>query len=154
MKIKIREFEEKDIPEIIEILKLNNQYHYPKVDGPEAMKRVAKCESAIFLVAEDEKKVVGVVRGVYDGSRALIHQISVHPQRQREGIGSALIKEISKRFRDRGALSVSVTAYKGAMLDSTKFFEKLGFKELGAVSLMIAFDIERVIQRSDQVEGR
>ena len=146
MKIKIREFEEKDIPEIIEILKLDNQYRYPEVDGPKAMKRVAKCESAKFLVAEDKKKVVGVVRGIYDGSRALIHQISVHPQRQREGIGSALVKEISKRFKDRGAPSVSVTAYKGVMLDSTKFFEKLGFKELDAVSLMIAFDIERVIQ--------
>lgn len=75
----IRNFEERDINQIVEILKLNEQYGHPEVDGPEAMKKVKACEAAVFLVCEVNGKVVEHVRGVYDGLRALIHQLSVHP---------------------------------------------------------------------------
>lgn len=36
----IRDFEVADVEEIVEILKLNDQYGFPEVDGSEAMKRV------------------------------------------------------------------------------------------------------------------
>jgi len=97
----IRDFEFDDVGEIVEVLKLNDQYGFPAVDGPEAMRRVKACSAAIFLVCEMDGKVVGVVRGNYDGSRAIIHQLSVPPAYQRRGIGTALVKEIVKRFEER-----------------------------------------------------
>jgi len=63
----IRDFELSGIDAIVEILKLNGQYGFPEVDGPEAMKRVKACPAAVFLVYELDGKVVGVVRGTYDG---------------------------------------------------------------------------------------
>jgi N-acetylglutamate synthase-like GNAT family acetyltransferase len=120
----IRDFKPSDINDIIEILKLNNQYAFSEVDGPEAMKRVASCPAAIFLVCESEGKVVGVIRGTYDGSRAMIHQLSVHPSHQRRGIGKALVKEIVKRFQKMGAPTVSATITE----ESLPFWEKIGFK--------------------------
>ena len=63
------------------------------------MKRVSECKAAVYLVAIKHGKVMGVVRGVYDGSRALIHQISVHPKHQKHGVGSALVREIANRFK-------------------------------------------------------
>jgi len=62
-----RDFQLADINKIVEILKLNNQYGFPEVDGPEAMKRVKACSTAVFLVCETDGKAVGVVRGSYDG---------------------------------------------------------------------------------------
>lgn len=124
----IRDFEPDDADEIVEILKLNNQYGFPAVDGPEAMKRVKACSAAIFLVCEMNSKVVGVVRGNYDGSRAIIHQLSVHPAHQRRGIGTALVKEIMKRFQERGAPTVSATA----LDESLGFWQKIGFKKTKA----------------------
>ncbi|MFX1250017.1 MAG: hypothetical protein ACFFCZ_00185 [Promethearchaeota archaeon] len=44
MELQIREFHERDIEYLVEILNLNNQYENPIVDGPDAMKRVAKCQ--------------------------------------------------------------------------------------------------------------
>jgi len=120
----IREFKPSDINDIIKILKLNNQYTFPEVDGPEAMKRVASCPSAIFLICESEGKVVGVIRGTYDGSRAMIHQLSVHPAHRRRGIGKALVKEIVERFQKMGAPTVSATIIE----ESLPFWEKIGFK--------------------------
>jgi len=128
MNIKIREFEEENIPEIIGILKLNNQYGHPEVDGPQAMKRVKACEAAIFLVCEVGGKVVGLVRGVYDGSRAIIHLLSVHPSYQGQGIGTALVKEIVKRFGEKGAPTVSATVTE----ESLEFWKKVGFRKTRA----------------------
>jgi len=121
----IRDFQLTDRDGIVEILKLNNQYSFPEVDGPEAMKRVKACSAAVFLVCEIDGRVVGVVRGNYDGSRAIIHQLSVHPAYQKQGIGTALVKEIVKRFRQMGAPTVSATVTE----ESLPFWQKVGFRK-------------------------
>ena len=124
----IRDFELEDIGEVVEVLKLNNQYGSPEVDGPEAMKRVKACSAAIFLVRERDGKVVGFVRGNYDGSRAIIHQLSIHPEYQMRGIGTALVEEIVKRFQERGAPTVSATITE----ESLGFWQKVGFRKTKA----------------------
>jgi len=124
----IWDFELDDAGEVVEILKLNNQYGFPEVDGPDAMKRVKACSAAVFLVCEVDDKVVGVVRGNYDGSRAIIHQLSVHPKYKRRGIGTALVKEIVKKFQERGAPTVSATVTD----ESLEFWQKIGFKKTKA----------------------
>jgi ribosomal-protein-alanine N-acetyltransferase len=122
----IRNFELRDTNEIVEILKLNGQYSFPDVDGPEAMRRVKKFNAAQFLVCELEGKVVGVVRGNYDGSRAMIHQLSVHPAFQRRRVGTALVKEIVRRFQQSGAPTVSATVTERSL----PFWQKVGFRRI------------------------
>jgi len=121
----IRDFQLTDRDEIVEILKLNNQYGFPEVDGPEAMKRVKACSAAVFLVCEIDGRVVGVVRGNYDGSRAIIHQLSVHPAYQRRGLGAALVREIVKKFQQMGAPTVSATVTERSL----PFWQKVGFRK-------------------------
>ncbi len=124
----IRDFEVIDIDEIVEILKLNNQYGHPEVDGPEAMKRVKACEAAVFLVCEVDGKVVGLVRGTYDGSGAIIHFLSVHPTYQGQGIGTALVRKIVKQFGEKGAPTFSATVTD----ESLGFWQKVGFRKTKA----------------------
>jgi N-acetylglutamate synthase-like GNAT family acetyltransferase len=88
------------------------------------MKRVKACPAAVFLVYELDGKVVGFVRGAYDGSRAMIHQLSVHPKYQKRGIGTILVKEIVKRLQKMGAPTVSATITE----ESLPFWKKIGFK--------------------------
>ncbi len=123
-----RDFEPRDADSIVEILKLNNQYGFPAVDGPEAMRRVKACPAAIFLVCEINGKVVGTIRGNYDGSRAIIHELSVHPAYQKQGIGTALVKQIVRRFEEKGAPTVSATV----MEESLGFWQKVGFRKTKA----------------------
>ena len=124
----IRDFEVNDIDAIVEILKLNNQYGNPEVDGPEAMKRVTACEAAVFLVCEVDHKVVGSARGVYDGSRAIIHLLSIHPSHQGQGFGAALVQETVKRFGEKGAPTVSATVTE----ESLRFWQQVGFRRTKA----------------------
>lgn len=124
----IRNFQLNDIEEVIEILKLNNQYSMPEVDGPDAMMRIMSCSAAVLLVCETEGKIKGVIRGVYDGSRAMIHQLSVHPTFQRQGVGTALVAEVVKIFTQLGAPTVSATI----MGESMPFWKQVGFRRTKA----------------------
>lgn len=123
----VRNFKLVDTDDIIKILKLNNQFDFPEVDGPDAMKRVYECISTIFLVYESSSNVIGFIRGSYDGSRAMIHQLSIQPEFQKRGIGSELIKEIVKKFNERGADTISATITE----QSYDFWKKNGFDKLG-----------------------
>ena len=137
--MKIRDFQPQDVNAMVDILKANQQYGHPEIDGPEAMLRVHECAAAEFLVAEEEDMAVGMVRGAYDGSRAIIYLASVHPDYQRRGIGRALVLEIADRFKKRGANSIAVIVPGDAA-----FWRKMRFRQTTRV--MQAFPIDRVLE--------
>ncbi len=137
--MKIRDFQPKDIEALVNILKANQQYGHPEIDGPEAMLRVHECTAAEFLVAEEGNLAVGMIRGAFDGSRAVIYLASVHPDYQRRGIGRALVLEIADRFKNRGANSISVIVPGDAA-----FWKKMRFRQTTRV--MQAFPIDRVLE--------
>ena len=135
----IRDFSPTDCDVLVEILRANLQYGDPASEGPEAMLRVQACKAAEFLVSEEDNHPVGMIKGVYDGSRALIHIVSVHPDYHRRGIGTALVREIAKRFKKRGATCLAVTV-PGNRLD---FWNQLSFKL--ATRIMLANCLDLVI---------
>ncbi len=135
----IRDFRPEDAEALVNILKANQQYGHPDMDGPEAMLQVHRCQAAEFLVAEKEGQVVGLIRGTFDGSRAIIYLASVHPDHQRQGIGRALVQEIARRFKARGASSISVIVPGDA-----DFWKKMKFRQTTRV--MHAFPIDQVLE--------
>ena len=135
----IRDFRPEDTEALVQILRANLQYSDPDTEGPEAMLRVHRCVAAEFLVAEHGGKPVGMSRGVYDGSKALIHIVSVDPAHQRKGIGSKLVRETARRFRARGAKNLSVTV-PGDNLD---FWKNLSFRQ--TTRIMFAHPIDAVV---------
>lgn len=135
----IRDFRADDCAALVEILKANLQYGDPATEGPEAMLRVLQCKAAVFLVAEEAGKPVGLSRGVYDGSKALIHIVSVDPAYQRRGIGAALVRETARRFKVRGATNLAVTVPG----DNLAFWKKLSFRL--TTRIMFAHPIDKVI---------
>lgn len=126
MQVKIRGFEESDAPKLVEILKLNGQYDGQIVESPESMRRVAGCDAAFFLVAEIDGQPCGFVKAVYDGSRAMIHLLSVHPDHQHSGVGGALLESVCSDLSIRGAPTVSATVTEA----SVDFWENQGFRRL------------------------
>jgi ribosomal protein S18 acetylase RimI-like enzyme len=136
--MKIRDYQSEDTDALVDILKANQQYGHPDIDGPEAMQRVHKCQAAEFLVAELDGQVVGMIRGTYDGSRAVIYLASVHPTCQRQGIGRELVMEVARRFKERGAGSISVIVPGDA-----GFWKRMSFRQTTRV--MHAYPIEQVL---------
>jgi ribosomal protein S18 acetylase RimI-like enzyme len=137
--MEIRDFRPEDTDALVNILRANQQYGHPEIDGPEAMLRVHNCTAAEFLVAEQGSDIVGMIRGTYDGSRAVIYLASVHPDYQRQGIGRALVLEIGRRFQERGAGSISVIVPGDA-----GFWKKMKFRQTTRV--MQAFPIDTILE--------
>lgn len=131
----IREFESSDAECLVEILRLNGQYSSAEVEGPAAMERFAQCDVALFLVAEEGGRPKGLLRAVYDGSRAMVHLLSVHPEYHRKGVGSDLLVAAQSELRRRGAPSLSVTVTE----ESADFWEKQGFSRLPVFLMLKEF---------------
>ena len=135
--MRIRNFRPEDCDALVEILKANLQYGDPATEGPQAMLRVSQCKAAVFLVAEEDGKPVGMSRGVYDGSKALIHIVSVHPTQQRHGVGTALVRETARRFQERGATNLAVTVPG----DNLAFWKKLSFRQTTRIMCAHPIDV-------------
>ena len=60
-------------------------------------------DSEALLVAEGESGLVGTVIAGWDGWRAHLYRLAVHPRHRRQGIGQALLAAAEGRLAELGA---------------------------------------------------
>ena len=83
--------------------------------------------SHCFLVAQENKKVIGIGRVISDKiSDAYIQDITVDKCYRKLGIGSEIIKKLIKRIRSDNISWIGLIAQN----DSSDFYKKLGFKKM------------------------
>ena len=88
----------------------------------------------LFLVAEEDGRVIGTVMVGYEGHRGWINYLAVHPARQRGGLGRALMSEAEAQLAQRGCPKVNLqvrTSNTGAL----GFYAALGYHHDESVSL-------------------
>lgn len=83
--------------------------------------------SLLVLAAYENEELLGIVRVVGDGATIiLVQDILVYPQKQRHGIGTALLKAVLERYADVRQIQL--------VTDNTPktvaFYQSLGFVEL------------------------
>ena len=78
---------------------------------------------SFHLLALEDGRVVGYSRLIDDGPAAQIRQVVVALDRQRAGIGSALIVEALRRAAEFGLRPI----FLHARLSAVSFYERLGF---------------------------
>ena len=81
----------------------------------------------LFLVAEDDHQILGVVLGAWDGRRGWINHLAVRSDHRRSGIGKSLVKELERRLAGKGALKVNAQIYKSNRV-SVEFFKMLSYE--------------------------
>ncbi len=77
--------------------------HTSLPDRPEYLETFHRFSADLFLVAVAEGQIIGTVIGGWDGWRANIARLATHPDFRRRGIAEALVREIEKRLRSKGA---------------------------------------------------
>lgn len=124
MALRIREFSLVDHAAAAVIWEAADGMTVPSRDEVE---RKLERDPGLFLVADEEGEVVGVVMGAYDGRRGWIYRLAVAPDRRRSGVGSALIAELEERFRAMGVHRIRLLAY-GSNAAGRTFWERLGYR--------------------------
>jgi ribosomal protein S18 acetylase RimI-like enzyme len=83
-------------------------------------------ETAIFLVAELDEKIVGTVLGTHDGRKGWINRLAVAPEFQHRGIAQRLLKEAEDIL---GKLGIEIIAclIEDYNRHSMDFFQEAGY---------------------------
>ena len=124
--IHIRLEEPEDIPSV----RLINERAFEQPAEAEIVDKLrSSCPEALSLVAVDDDRVVGHIfftpATVDCGDRTIegmgLAPMAVRPERQRQGIGSKLIRHGLKLLRDRGCLFVIV-------LGHSEYYPRFGFE--------------------------
>ena len=129
----VRAFRESDEARVVELWTfagLVRAWNDPKKD----IARKLKVQRELFLVAELESVVVGVVMAGYDGLRGWINYLAVDIGQRRRGIGSALMRDAERRLRLLGCPKINLQV-RAENSEVQAFYAALGFKNDPVASL-------------------
>ena len=125
--MRIREFNIDDYPIVQELWQAAHLELRPG-DDLEGIKLKLQRDPDLFLVAEQDDRIVGSVIGGWDGRRAWIYHLAVSPNYQRKGVGAGLVGELEKRLVAKGARMVNAQVHK-LNTKSSVFFKAMGYDE-------------------------
>jgi len=123
--MKIREYKSKDYPQVLALWQEGGLI-ISRSDTSEALERQMKRDADLFLVAEEDKRIIGVVLGRWEGRRGWINCLAVDPGQRNKRLGSLLVSEVEKRLAAKGCEKVNLlidTDNSGVQV----FYEQLGY---------------------------
>jgi ribosomal protein S18 acetylase RimI-like enzyme len=100
--------------------------HTALADRREYLERFHGFSPELFLVAEAEGRIVGTIIGGWDGWRANIARLTTDPGLRRRGVARALVAEIERRLRAKGARRVYALVDKRSP-PAVPFWEAYGY---------------------------
>lgn len=123
----IREYKTYDETEILGLYANVGWTAY--TEQPESLRRGFEA-SLLVLAAYEDGALVGLIRVVGDGQTIVfVQDILVHPSCQRRGIGTALLKEVLKRYSHVRQIELTTD-------DTPKtraFYESVGFRTMASL---------------------
>ncbi|MCF6474801.1 GNAT family N-acetyltransferase [Nonomuraea sp. MG754425] len=99
-------------------------YIPPLVESLEQARKVI--EGALVLKALDGTRIIGVVRGRLSGVTCLVGRLVVAPDRQGQGVGTALLRALHDELPEAEAFDLSTGHLSEANL---RLYRRLGYRE-------------------------
>lgn len=78
--------------------------HVGRSDTPDEIEKKLTRDPDLFLVAEQDGRLIGSVLGGFDGRRGMVYHLAVAASYRRQGLGEALMEAVEARLRDKGCL--------------------------------------------------
>jgi ribosomal protein S18 acetylase RimI-like enzyme len=125
--LRVREFKVDDYPIVRELWHAAALELRPGDDLADIKLKLQR-DPDLFLIAEQDGRIVGSVIGGWDGRRGWIYHLAVSPNYQRKGIGGGLVRELEERLVAKGAKMVNAQVHK-LNEKSFNFFKAIGYDE-------------------------
>ena len=97
-------------------------------DSREGIDKFLKRNPTTCFVAEEQKKVVGVIMSGHDGRRGFIYHTAVRQEYRNQGIGRALVEATLKTLEKEGIRKAALVVFDRNEIGNV-FWEKMGFTE-------------------------
>lgn len=126
--VSLREFHyPQDYHALIELWNgMEKGVHVGRSDAPEEIEKKTMRDPDLFLVAEQDDRIVGSVIGGFDGRRGLIYHLAVARDFRQLGVGSRLLDEVEARLREKGCLKCYLMVTPDNP-EAERFYEKRGW---------------------------
>ena len=98
----------------------------PWNDPHKDIARKLEVQPELFLVGQIDQQLVATVMGGYEGHRGWINYLAVHPDFQRRGLASALLRGVEQRLQAMGCAKINLQV-RNSNLDVLAFYRQLGY---------------------------
>ncbi|MGD0477987.1 MAG: GNAT family N-acetyltransferase [Nitrososphaerales archaeon] len=132
--MKIRAFSIEDFAAVSQLWRRSG-FEIRPGDNKEELRQKLERDSELFLVAEDDSKIVGAVIGAWDGRRGWIYHLAVDPGFRRKRIARKMLLEVERRMRKKGVPKVNAQVFLWNA-PSLNLFESLGYTKQSDLVLM------------------
>ncbi|HEU4758561.1 MAG TPA: GNAT family N-acetyltransferase [Dehalococcoidia bacterium] len=109
-------------------------FHTSLLDTPETLQQFHDFSPDMFLVAEEDGRIVGTVIAPWNGWRGFLARLATDPASRRTGIARALVEEAERRLAARGARRIYALV---ATLSppTVPFWKAVGYEEIDTAAL-------------------
>lgn len=127
--MKIRKMKIEDYEELIELWeRAELNYKQCGRDSKEHILKELNANPDLFLVAEQDEKIIGSVLATYDGRKGWLNRVAVDPEFRGKGLGKKLCLKAEKVLRKRGCIIFAMGIHESNKI-SKAMAKSLGYEE-------------------------
>jgi ribosomal protein S18 acetylase RimI-like enzyme len=133
MEMRIRPFRAEDEEAVVSLWErcgLIRPLNDPRAD----IRRKLEVRPDLFLVGELRGRIVASVMAGYEGHRGWLNYLAVDPERQRRGLGRAIVSEAEQRLRASGCPKINLQV-RSSNQGVIEFYRRVGYSVDDVVSL-------------------
>jgi len=125
----VRRMRPEDYPEVVAIWDRSGLPYQPRGrDSEERVRQQLGKECCIYLVAEDEGKVIGSLMVTHDLRKGWLNRLAVLPERQDKGIARSLVRRAEEELEAVGVRIFAVQIHRHNQR-SRRLFAMMGYEE-------------------------
>lgn len=131
--LQIRPFREADEAQVVSLWQacgLTRPWNDPHKD----IARKLQVQRELFLVAEEDGRIVASVMAGYEGHRGWVNYLAVEPAYRRGGLGARLMRRVEQELLARGCPKLSLLV-RTSNIEVLAFYRALGYAQDEAVPL-------------------
>lgn len=103
--------------------------HLGDSDRPDEIRKKLQRDPDLFLLAEDDGRLIGAVMGGFDGRRGLVYHLAVDGGHRSVGVGRMLMTELERRLKAKGCLKCYLLVTRDNP-EALAFYDRLGWEAM------------------------